>query len=632
MKLGITMEGGASRTVFSCGVADALLEENIMPDYFIGVSAGIAYGVSYLSRQKGRNLAIVQKYMKDKRYMGVRHLLKERNFYNIPFVFGEIPNKLEAFDYEAFAAFPGKVEACVTNIHTGKPEYLEVPRHDDSFNVLVASCALPVLFRPVKLGKHYYLDGGLSDSVPYQHAIAEGCDKNIVILTRERGYIKKTEHAGRISMRLYRKYPNIVEAIKTRPEKYNACIQELMEREEAGEIFVIAPENIHGVTRTESDPEMLTKLYEEGYQQAKKQMEALKKYLAEDSPQPLAGKTGQPSERGEGQAIKEEKAQHSWRKDSEKAKESLKIVFLDAKSIGDDIDLSGYEALGEVVRYDFSTPEEASQRVADADVVILNKVPVNAQSIGTAKKLKLVCVTATGTDNLDKDYLEKRGIAWRNVAGYSTESVAQHTFSLLFYLAEHLPYYDDYVKSGRYVKDRLFTHFDRKFSEIHGKTWGIIGMGAIGRRVAEIAALFGCKVIYYSTTGQNNQPAYQRVSFGRLLEESDIVSVHAPLTPATKGLMDRAAFARMKQSAIFLNLGRGPIVVEQDLADALNQGEILAAGLDVLCAEPMSADNPLRQVQDPDRLLITPHIAWASLEARKRMMGIILGQIEEFFS
>ncbi len=655
MKLGITMEGGASRTVFSCGVADALLEENIMPDYFIGVSAGIAYGVSYLSQQKGRNLAIVQKYMKDKRYMGVRHLLRERNFYNIPFVFGEIPNKLEAFDYEAFAAFPGKVEACVTNIHTGKPEYLEVPRHDDNFDVLVASCALPVLFQPVKLGKHYYLDGGLSDSVPYQHAIEEGCDKNIVILTRERGYVKKTEHAGKISMRLYRKYPKIVEAIKTRPEKYNACIQELMEREEAGEIFVIAPENIHGVTRTESDPEMLTKLYEEGYQQAKKQMDALKKYLAEDRPQswkedkeqPLKKEKKQPLEKE--QPWKEDKEQplegrkeQPWKEEKEQLLEGrkerqdrqkrIKIVFLDAKSIGDDIDLSGYEALGEVIKYDFSTPEEASQRVADADVVILNKVPVNAQSIGTAKNLKLVCVTATGTDNLDKDYLGKRGIAWRNVAGYSTESVAQHTFSLLFYLAEHLPYYDDYVKSGRYVKDRLFTHFDCKFSEIHGKTWGIIGMGAIGRRVAEIAALFGCKVIYYSTTGQNNQPAYQRVSFGQLLEESDIVSVHAPLTAATKGLMDRAAFARMKKSAIFLNLGRGPIVVEQDLADALNQGEILAAGLDVLCAEPMSADNPLRQVQDPDRLLITPHIAWASLEARKRMMGIILGQIEEFFS
>ena len=279
MKLGITMEGGASRTVFSCGVTDALLEEEIMPDYFIGVSAGIAYGVSYLSRQKGRNLEIAQKYMDDKRYMGVRYLLKEKNFYNIPFVFGEIPNKLEAFDYEAFEAFPGKVEACVTNIHTGKPEYIEVPRRDDKFDVLVASCARPVLFQPVKVGKRYYLDGGLSDSVPYQRAIQEGCDKNIVILTRERGYIKKTERAGRISMKLYRKYPKVVEAIKTRPEKYNACIQELWKREEAGEIFVIAPETTHGVKRTESDPKMLTKLYDEGYQQAKKQMESLKRYL-----------------------------------------------------------------------------------------------------------------------------------------------------------------------------------------------------------------------------------------------------------------------------------------------------------------------------------------------------------------
>ena len=279
MKLGIPMEGGASRTVFSCGVTDALLEEDIMPDYFIGVSAGIAYGVSYLSKQKGRNLEIIQKYMHDKRYMGVRHLLKERNFYNIPFVFNEIPNKLEAFDYEAFEAFPGKVEACVTNIHTGKPEYVEVPRHDDKFSVLVASCALPVLFQPVKLGKHYYLDGGLSDSIPYRHAIQEGCDKNIVILTRKRGYVKKTGHAGKISMKLYRKYPKVVEDIRTRPDKYNACIQELMEREKAGEIFVIAPETTHGVKRTESSPKLLTKLYEEGYQQAKKQMEDLKQYL-----------------------------------------------------------------------------------------------------------------------------------------------------------------------------------------------------------------------------------------------------------------------------------------------------------------------------------------------------------------
>ena len=312
--------------------------------------------------------------------------------------------------------------------------------------------------------------------------------------------------------------------------------------------------------------------------------------------------------------------------------QDMKIVFLDVKTIGEDMDLSGYEKLGEVVKYDFSTPEEAAERTRDADVLVLNKVPINQQTIGDAKKLKLVCVTATGTNNLDKEYLDSRGIAWRNVAGYSTESVAQHTFALLFYLLEHLPYYDDYVKSEKYVEDRMFTHFDRKFSEINGMTWGIIGMGAIGQRVAEIAKLFGCKVVYYSTTGKNHQPGYQQVSFEELLECSDIVSVHAPLTAETENLMNQAAFSKMKKSAIFLNLGRGPIVCEQALADALNQGQIRAAGLDVLCAEPMSAENPLRKIKDSDRILITPHIAWASVEARTRLMKIILGQIEEFLA
>ncbi len=310
----------------------------------------------------------------------------------------------------------------------------------------------------------------------------------------------------------------------------------------------------------------------------------------------------------------------------------MKIVFLDAKSIGEDIDLSGYEKLGEVVKYNFSTPQEASERVRDADVLVLNKVPINEETIGKADKLKLVCVTATGTNNLDKEYLDSRNIAWRNVAGYSTESVAQHTFAMLFYLLEHLPYYDEYVKSEKYVEDRMFTHFDRKFSEICGMTWGIIGMGAIGRRVAELAKLFGCKILYYSTTGKNSQPGYQRVSFAELLEQSDIVSVHAPLTAETENLMDEAAFSRMKKSAIFLNLGRGPIVSEEALASALESGEIRAAGLDVLCAEPMSRENPLKRIKDSDRLLITPHIAWASLEARNRLMEIILGQIREFFA
>lgn len=308
----------------------------------------------------------------------------------------------------------------------------------------------------------------------------------------------------------------------------------------------------------------------------------------------------------------------------------MKIVFLDAKSIGEDIDLSGYEALGEVVKYDFSTPVEAAERGKDADVLVINKVPINQQTIGEAKNLKLVCVTATGTNNLDKEYLEQRGIAWRNVAGYSTESVAQHTFAMLFYLLEHLPYYDEYVKSEKYIEDRLFTHFDRKFSQLNKMTWGIIGLGAIGRRVADIAKFFGCRVIYYSTSGKNSQPDYEQVDFDTLLSESDIVSVHAPLTPQTEKLMDKAAFSKMKSSAIFLNVGRGPIVVEADLADALEQGEIAAAGLDVLCVEPMSSENPLKRIKDSDKLLITPHIAWASVEARTRLMEIILEQIKEF--
>lgn len=309
----------------------------------------------------------------------------------------------------------------------------------------------------------------------------------------------------------------------------------------------------------------------------------------------------------------------------------MKIVFLDAKTIGEDIDLSGFDALGEVVKYGFSTAQEARERSKDADVLILNKVQVNEQTIGEADHLKLVCVTATGTNNLDKEYLDKRGIAWRNVAGYSTESVAQHTFAMLFYLLEKLPYYDNYVKSEKYVNDVSFTHFAKAFHELSGMTYGIIGLGNIGRRVADIAKVFGCRVIYYSTSGRNSQPGYERVSFDELLEQSDIVSIHAPLDENTLGLMNKEAFAKMKKSAILLNVGRGPIINEADLAEALNNKTIAAAGLDVLSVEPMQEDNPLRGIKDSERLLITPHIAWAGVEARNRLMGIILGQIKEFF-
>ena len=309
----------------------------------------------------------------------------------------------------------------------------------------------------------------------------------------------------------------------------------------------------------------------------------------------------------------------------------MKIVFLDANSIGSDIDLSDFSKLGEVVRYGYTDECDMPQRIMDADVIIVNKMEVNAETVGEAPKLKLVCVTATGANNLDKEFLDARGIAWRNVAGYSTENVAQHTFALLFSLLEKMSYYDAYVKSGRYENDRMFTHFSNVFHELCGSTWGIIGLGNIGRRVADIAKAFGCHVIYYSTSGKHEEEGYERVDLDILLKTSDIVSVHAPLNENTLDLMDKEALAKMKNSAIFINVGRGPIVVEEDLADALEKGEIAAAGLDVLRQEPMASDNPLGRIKDSTKLIITPHIAWASIEARTRLMKIIWGQIRDFF-
>lgn len=310
----------------------------------------------------------------------------------------------------------------------------------------------------------------------------------------------------------------------------------------------------------------------------------------------------------------------------------MKIVFLDAKTIGDDIDLSAYDTLGEVVKYSFSQPEEVPERAKDADVLVINKIRIDEAAVGRAEHLKLVCVTATGTNNLDKDYLERRGIAWRNVADYSTQSVAQHTFAMLFFLLEKLRYYDDYVKEGRYINDTVFTHFAEHFYELKEKTWGIIGLGNIGRRVAAIAEAFGAEVIYTSPSGSAPQEGYHQVDMDTLLAESDIISVHAPLNQYTENLINENALKKMKKSCIFLNLGRGPIVNEQDLADALMQGEIAAAGLDVLCQEPMSSDNPLMAIKDSRKLFITPHIGWASVESRTRLMDIIFHQIKEFFA
>lgn len=308
----------------------------------------------------------------------------------------------------------------------------------------------------------------------------------------------------------------------------------------------------------------------------------------------------------------------------------MKIVFLDASTVGKDIDLSQFRELGEFFTYDFTLFEEIPNRVADADIIITNKCIINEQSVGSASKLKLVCVTATGTNTLDKDYLKSRGITWRNVANYSTESVAQHTFAMLFYLLEKLNYYDRYVKDGLYANDTSFTHFAEHFHEISGMTWGIIGLGNIGKRVADIAKAFGANVIYYSTTGKNVQEGYTRVTLDTLLTSSDIISIHAPLSPETEGLVDGDALKKMKSNALLLNVGRGAIIAEKDLAYALENHQIAAAGLDVLQEEPMNPNSPFLRIQDSKRLLITPHIAWASTEARIRLMDMVFQNIKEF--
>lgn len=283
MKTAIVFEGGASRSLFSCGVMDVLLENEIYSDYVIGASAGISMGVSYASRQYRRNYEITKKYMSDKRYMGAGHLLdrKNKSYYNLDFVFDEIPNGLVPFDYEAYEKFKARCIAVVTNVNTGEAEYLEVGADDKSFTALRASCALPILFPMIEINGERYLDGGIADSVPFEKALSDGCDKVIVVLTRARGYIKKTDAAVNLACKLYKKYPMLCEALKKRSENYNEQIKRLREAENAGKVFVIEPLSTMGVGRTEKRWEKLLPLYTHGEEMARLKLGALKKYLEE---------------------------------------------------------------------------------------------------------------------------------------------------------------------------------------------------------------------------------------------------------------------------------------------------------------------------------------------------------------
>lgn len=309
----------------------------------------------------------------------------------------------------------------------------------------------------------------------------------------------------------------------------------------------------------------------------------------------------------------------------------MNIVLLERNSAGTDISVDCFEKLGNVTIYPNTvTAEEVATRAKDADVIVCNKAPMREESLKDCPNVKLICELATGFDNCDLAYCKSRGIKVTNVVDYCTGMVAQHTFALALALSEKLPYYDRYVKSGEYSAQDRFSNFDIPFLELEGKTWGIVGMGNIGRRVAKMAEAFGCRVIFHSVTGKSSVTDYPRVDKDTLLAESDFLSLHCPLSDLSRNFIDKGALRKMKKTAILINVARGPVVNNRDLYEALMSGEIQAAGLDVLEREPLERENPLSLLQDSNRLIITPHLAWASVEARTRCVEGVYRNIEAF--
>ncbi len=308
----------------------------------------------------------------------------------------------------------------------------------------------------------------------------------------------------------------------------------------------------------------------------------------------------------------------------------MKIVFLDAGTMGKS-SLAPIEREGELTAWPNSTPDEALRRVGECDVLIVNKIKVNDRLLEAAPRLRLVCEAGTGINNIDVEACSRHGVAVRNVAGYSTDSVVQETFMHILNLLGNGAYFDNVVKSGAYSRSGLFTDYSRPFVEMAGKTLGIIGLGAIGTKVAKIGTAFGMKVIYYSTSGTNHNTEYPSVPLDRLMREADVISVHAPYNERTAGLVGERELRMMKPKAIIVNMGRGGIVVEDALAKVIDEGVIGGAALDVYSVEPIPADHPLLHTRHPERLSLTPHIAWASVEARERLIQSIADNIAKGF-
>ncbi|MBO0931066.1 D-2-hydroxyacid dehydrogenase [Fibrella aquatilis] len=310
----------------------------------------------------------------------------------------------------------------------------------------------------------------------------------------------------------------------------------------------------------------------------------------------------------------------------------MTIVFLDARTVGHEPDLTQFERLaattgGTFITYPETTLGQTVERLQGADVVITNKARITREVLEACPNLKLICVAATGTNNVDMAAAEERGIPVKNVSGYSTHSVAQVTFTLLLSLLNSPYYYDQYVKSGEYSRETIYTHLGRPFWELAGKRFGIIGLGAIGRQVAQIATAFGAEVAYFSASGQTYDVPYRALSLDELLRTSDVVSIHAPLTDKTNNLLAYSQLSMMKSSAFLLLLSRGGMVNEADLARALDEGKLAGAGIDVFVQEPMPANHPYLTMTHPERIVLAPHIAWSSIEARKTLMNRVAENI-----
>jgi glycerate dehydrogenase len=306
----------------------------------------------------------------------------------------------------------------------------------------------------------------------------------------------------------------------------------------------------------------------------------------------------------------------------------MKIVLLDTLTFGD-TDLNAFYAFGEVEIFETTSKEQTLQRITNAEVIVTNKVVITDAHMAKSPKLKLICVAATGMNNVDLQAAKQRGIEVKNVSGYSSDSVIQHTFSMLFYLMGHSRYYDEFVKSGSYAKSPIFTDVTKPFFEVKGKKWGIIGLGTIGRGVANVAKAFGAEICYYSTSGENSADEFERVQLDELLRSCDIISIHAPLNEKTLNLLGYEQLFICKNRAVILNHGRGGIIDEEAVARIIDEREIYF-GLDVLSHEPMIKNHPLLKIKNQDNLYITPHIAWASVEARAKLIAKVVQNIESF--